>query len=215
VTEAELNAVEARIRAFEARTGAEAVAAVVERSDHYHGLRWRAFAFGASVAALIAVAIDLARPDWTTSHASLATAVAVLAAGLACTVLATFVPAFERLFLQRERAEAEVRQRARSLFLERELFATPGRNAVLLLASRYERAAVILGDRAYDGRVDSTEWQGIVDAMTPPFRRGQVALAFSTGLDALEALLVEKGFRPEGSPRNVLSDRPLEPGDDR
>jgi len=215
VTDAELYAVEARIRAFEASTGAEAVAAVIERSDHYHGLRWRAFAFGASVAALFAVAFDVGRPDWTAAHSSLVTAVAILATGLACTVFATFVPSFERLFLQRERAEAEVRQRARSLFLERELFATPGRNAVLLLASRYERAAVALGDRAYDGRVDSGEWQQVVDAMTPPLRAGQEALAFSAGLDALGALLVEKGFVSDGTTRNVLSDRPFEAGDDR
>jgi len=215
VTPADLAAIEARIRAFEARTGAEAVAAVVERSDHYHGLRWRAFAFGASIAALAAVVLDLGRPDWTAAHASLVTAVAILAAGLACTVLATFFPPAARLFLQRERAEAEVRQRAKSLFLERALFATPGRNAVLLLASRYERVAVVLGDRAYDGRVDSAEWQGIVDAMTPPFRAGQEALAFSAGLEALEALLVDKGFRPDASPHNALPDRPLEPGDER
>ena len=86
--------------------------------------------------------------------------VAILSAGLAGTVLATFVPDVRRLFLQRVRAEAEVRQRARSLFLERELFATPGRNAVLLLASRYERAAVMLGDRGYDGRVTAASGKG-------------------------------------------------------
>jgi putative membrane protein len=211
VTEADLAAIEARIRAFEARTGAEAVAAVVARSDRYHGLRWRAFALGASIAALAAVAFDLARPDWTAAHASLATAIAILATGLLGALLATFTPDFERLFLSRERAEAEVRQRARSLFLERDLFATPGRNAVLLLASRYERVAVVLGDRAYDGHIDSADWQGIVDAMTPPFRTGQEALAFAAGLDALEALLAEKGFRSDGTTRNVLPDRPLEP----
>jgi uncharacterized membrane protein len=99
------------------------------------------------------------------------------------------------------------------LFLERDLFATPGCNAVLLLASRYERVAVVLGDRAYDGRIDSADWQGIVDAMTPPFRAGREALAFAAGLDALEALLAEKGFRSDGTTRNVLPDRPLEPGE--
>lgn len=215
MTSAELATVEARIRAFEARTGAEAVAAVVARSDRYHGLRWRAFAFGASFAALAAVAFDLARPDWTAAHASLATAIAILATGLTGALLATFTPTFERLFLSRERAEAEVRQRARSLFLERDLVATPGRNAILLLASRYERVTVVLGDRAYDGRIDSADWQRIVDAMTPPFQAGQEALAFGAGLDALETLLVTKGFRRDGMTRNVLPDRPLQPGDER
>lgn len=210
LTGAGLAAVEARIRAFEARTGVEAVAAVVDRSDRYHGLRWRAFAFGAAVAALATVVADFARPDWTGAHASLLTAVAILAAGLACGLLATLAPPVARLFLDRERAEAEARQRAQALFLERALFATPGRNAVMLFASRYERVAVALGDRGYDGRVDAAEWQGVVDAMMPPFREGDVVRAFEAGLDALEALLVAKGFRGDGTVRDTLPDRPIE-----
>ncbi len=213
LSETELSGIEARIRALETHTGVEAVAAVVERSDRYHGLRWRAFAFGVSLAALAVVVVDAARPDWTAAHASLVAAVTILATGLACALLATLSRPFERLFLQRERAEAEARQRAKALFLERELFATPGRTAVLLFASRYERVAVVLGDRAYDGRVTAAEWQAVVAAMTPPFRKGEVALAFAAGLDALEALLVEKGFRGDGTARNVLPDRPLEPGE--
>jgi putative membrane protein len=191
------------------------VAAVVDRSDRYHGLRWRAFAAGASLAALAAVAADLARPDWTAAHAALATAVAVLGAGLACALVATLSPTFARIFLQRERAEAEARQRAKALFLERELFATPSRTAILLFASRYERVAVVLPDCGYDGRVAPEEWQAVVDAMTPPFRSGDVAGAFGAGLDALEALLVDKGFRAGAGARAVLPDRPIEAtGDD-
>ena len=56
MTGADLAAIEARIRAFESRTGVEAV--VVDRSDRYHGLRWRAFAVGASLAALGVVVAD-------------------------------------------------------------------------------------------------------------------------------------------------------------
>ena len=215
MTGPDLAAIEARIRAFESRTGVEAVAAVVDRSDRYHGLRWRAFAVGASLTALGVVAADVLRPDWTGAHAALVTAVTILAAGLACALLATLSRSFERLFLQRERAEAEARQRAKSLFLERELFATPDRTAVLLFASRYERVAVVVGDRGYDGCVSTAEWEGIVAAMTPPFRDGDAAAAFTAGLDALEALLAEKGFRGQGSARNVLPDRPVEPDEDQ
>ena len=211
MTPVDLAAVEARIRAFEARTGVEAVAAVVERSDRYHGLRWRAFAAGASLAALVTVVADLLRPDWTGAHASLVTAVTILAVGLACALLATFSLPFERLFLQRERAEAEARQRAKSLFLERELFATPERTAVLLFASRYERVAVVVGDRGYDGRVSDAEWESVVRAMATPFREGDAGAAFSAGLDALAGLLAEKGFHGGDGARNVLPDRPLEP----
>jgi putative membrane protein len=216
VTAADLAAIEARIRAFETRTGVEAVAAVVERSDRYHGLRWRAFAAGASLAALGVVAADVLRPDWTGTHASLITAVTILATGLACASLATLWQPFERLFLQRERAEAEARQRANTLFLDREIFATPSRTAVLLFASRYERVAVVIGDRGYDGRISAAEWEGVVAAMTPPFSNGDAAAAFTAGLASLEALLGAKGFRGDGTARNILPDRPIEPdGDER
>jgi len=214
VTGADLAATEARIRAFETRTGVEVVAAVVDRSDRYHGLRWRAFAAGASLAAFVVVIADLLRPDWTGAHASLITAVAILAVGLGSALLATLSRRFERLFLQRERAEGEARQRAKALFLERELFATPDRSAVLLFASRYERVAVVLGDRGYDGRVSAAEWDGVVAAMTSRFSDGDATTAFIAGFDALEALLIEKGFHGNGERRNILPDRPLEPGGD-
>ena len=196
--------------------GVQAVAAVAERSDHYHGLRWRAFAAGAALAALATVVSDLLRPDWTGAHVAIVTAVTILAAGLACALLATFSRSFERLFLQRERAEAEARQRAKALFLERELFATSDRTGVLLFASRYERVAVVVGDRGYDGRVSNAEWESVVRAMMTHFRDGDAAAAFIAGLDALEGLLAEKGFhRGDGAP-NVLPDRPLEfDGDER
>ena len=63
-------AIEARIRAFEARTGTEAVTALVDRSDHYHGLRWRAFALGVALAAPAVIVADLLRPDWVHTRSS-------------------------------------------------------------------------------------------------------------------------------------------------
>lgn len=211
LSDADVAAIEARIRAFETRTGAEAVTAVVDRSDHYHGLRWRAFALGVALAAPAVILADLLRPDWIHAHAAVFAVAAVLIGGLACALLATAWPAFERVFLQRVRAEAEALQRAKALFLARELFATPSRNGVLLFASRFERVAVVYGDRAYEGRVAPGEWQRVVDAMTVPFEQGDTRNAFTAGLDALESLLVAKGFRGDGTSRNALPDRPLEP----
>ncbi len=207
-------AIEARMRAFEARTGTEVVTAVIERSDRHHGLRWRAFALGVALASLAVVVADWQRPDWIHGDAVLFAVATILGAGLACALLATGWPAFERLFLQRERAEAEVRGHAKALFLSRELFATPGRTAVLLFASRFERVAVVFGDRGYEGRVTRDEWQHVVDVMTPPFRQGDLRGAFTAGLDALELLLLGKGFRRGDATGDILPDRLLTPGSD-
>lgn len=211
LSDVDSTAIEARIRAFEARTGIEVVTAVVPRSDRYHGLRWRAFALGVALAALAVVVTDLWRPDWIHAYAVLFAVVSILGAGLACALLANAWPAFERRFLQRERAEAEVRNHAKALFLSRELFATPERTAVLLLASQFERVAVVFGDRGYRGRVTPDEWRSVVDAMTPPFERGDVRHALLAGLDALETLLGSKGFVRRGPTRDLLPDKPLTP----
>src|SRR5665213_1229743 len=165
-------AIEERLRGVERRTGAQVVVAVVPRSDRFHGLRWRAFALGASVSALATVLADIVRPDWVTAYTAIVTAAAILGTAIACAALATVWPAFARLFLGYARAEAAVHQRALALFVERECFATPRRNAVLMLAGRYERAIGAVGDSAYRGRIDASGWQRVVDATTAGLARG-------------------------------------------
>ncbi len=209
LTPSEATAVEARVRAVETATGAQVVVAIVERSDVYHGLRWRAFAFGASLAALVLVATDLLRPDWITAHSALIHALAILSSGAVLALAAHFSPAVARRFLERARAETEVRQHAESLFLGRELFATPERNAILLLASRYEHVVVVWSDTAYRGRIAEAEWRSVIDPMMVSMRGGRTGDALLAGLAALETLLVEKGCRWEPGV-NVLADRPIQ-----
>jgi putative membrane protein len=212
---ADAAAVENRIRAVEARTGAQVVVALIARTDRFHGLRWRAFAMGAAMAALAMVLADLWRPDWVSSHTVIVTAAVIVGAGLACAALATGWPRFERLFLSFTRAQAEVRQHADSLFLERELFATRRRNAVLMVAGRFERAMAVVGDINYRGRIDAAEWQRIVDATTAGLSAGEPRAAFIAGLDALESLLLAKGFVAQDTQDNDLPDAPLDIGDVR
>src|SRR5258706_6944913 len=101
LTKAEATAVEERVRAIEAATGAQVVVAIVRRSDVYHGLRWRAFAFGAALAALALVASDLLRPDWITPHAALVHALTILGGAALLALAAQFSPSLPRPFLQR------------------------------------------------------------------------------------------------------------------
>ena len=210
LNEAEAAAIEARIRAIEAGTGAQVVVAIVGRSDVYHGLRWRAFAFGAGLAALALVSADLLRPDWITAHAALFHTLTILGGGALLALTAHFSSAFARLFLERDRAETEVRQYAQALFLERELFATKERNAVLIVASLYERVVVVWPDTGYRDYVAATEWRHVVDPMLPAMRSGHIGDALAAGLAALETLLIEKGCRWEAGGTNVFADRPLQ-----
>ncbi len=123
----------------------------------------------------------------------------------AADVAARYVPAVGRAFVGAARAEAEARQCADALFLARELFATPRREAILILVAAFERRVVVVPDAGFRGRVTAAEWRGVVDRMTPSLRRGAVREAFAQGLAALEALLRAKGCGP-GDGANRLPD---------
>ena len=203
----ETAAVERAIARVEAATGVQIVAAIVPRSDAYPELSWRAFALGASLAGLIALVIDVARPDWLTAQGLLMQTLAILAGGALAGLAAERIAPFARLFLSMRRASGEARQCAESLFLTRELFATPRRDAVLMMVSEFEHRVVIVPDVYCRGKVTSAEWEQVVARMTPLLRASKVADAFIAGLDAMQALLAGKGFAPAADgARNVLSD---------
>lgn len=207
LTTEEAATVERAIARVEAATGVQVVASIVPRSDAYPELAWRAFALGASLSGLVALVVDVARPDWLTAQALLMQTLAILAGGALAGIAATRIAPFARLFLGARRASLEARQCAESLFLTRELFATPRRDAVLIMVSEFEHRVVIVPDVYCKGRVTGAEWERVVARMTPLLRASRAADAFVEGLDAMQALLTGKGFVPGAEAgRNVLAD---------
>ncbi len=164
LNQAEIAAVDARIAAIEAATGVEVVAAVIGKADAYPELPWTAFAVGASLAAFATVVADTLRPDWAMVPATLLAAVTILGVGAVCALAAVFIPAFARLFLRAPRREVEVRQYARSLFLERELFRTRERTGILILVSLFERRIELLPDTGFAAAVTTADWDQVVRA---------------------------------------------------
>jgi putative membrane protein len=209
VTGADAAAIERRVAEFEARAGVEIVAAVERRSDLYPEVPWRAFALGASLASLALLVGDLLQSGWMTPGALLTQAASILGAGLLTTLAAMLVPGIARWFIRDGRMQQEVRQRAEVVFLTRELFATPGRDALLVLVSRFERRVVIVPDVAYRDRVSTAEWQAVVERMMPSLAAGQLVGAFDAGFTAIEALLAKKGIAG-GHARERLSDTLLQ-----
>jgi putative membrane protein len=205
----EAAAIEARVKALEARAGTQVVAAIVERSDVYHGLRWRAFAIAASVAGLAAVLLEELRPAWPAEHTALFVLARVLGSGAAAALAATLLPGFARLFLEPLRADAEVRRRAEALFLKEELFKTRGRNAILILASSFERRAAVYADRGLGERVPDDAWTAATARMNQFLAADRTADALFAGLDAVETLLTAHPAPPGGGTANELPDRPI------
>lgn len=209
LTGADAATIGARVKALEARVGTQVVAAVVERSDLYHGLRWRAFAIAASLAGLGVVLLDEVRPSWPAEHTRLVALGLVLGAGAVAALAATVLPGFARLFLETLRADAEVRRRAESLFLERELFGTRDRTALLLLASSFERRAAVYPDRGLRERVPDAAWQTVTARMNQLLAAGRTADALLEGLAAAETLLSGHPAPPGRGATNELPDRPI------
>lgn len=186
LTEQERAQLDQRVAAVEQRTGAQIVLAVVERSDVYAELPWKAFALGASIAGCAVVIADVLRDAWVSPATALISVAATLITGAAAAILCVTVPGFARLFLDKDRAGVETRQYAESLFLSREVFVTRERSGILLLVSLFERKVVVLPDRGLATRLGPDALQTIISNMTAALAAGPIAPAMEAGLTGLE-----------------------------
>ena len=205
-------AVKQRVAALESATGVELVAAVIPRADSYPEIPWRAFALGASFAAAGAVGCALLTPGWEAFEAVAETAVAMLAAGGAAALLTVACPPFARLFLPRERRQAEVMQYGQAMFLEAELHGTRRRDAVLLLVSLFEHEVVLLPDSGIRDRLGADRLEPVVSVMTARLANGRLADALLDGIARLEAVLAAGGFRAQPGETNEIPDDVLQHG---
>ena len=93
----EQNRLDQRIADAEKRTGAQIVLAVIERSDTYAELPWKAFALGASGAGLLVLIMNILWPLTSPVTAAFLAIVMMLAAGagfaLFCCLCSGFCPA--------------------------------------------------------------------------------------------------------------------------
>ena len=210
LTEEEQSLLSARVAGLEARTGTQAVAAVIGKSDSYPEAPWKAFALGAALAALYSAARSLIEYDWETGESALKHAVVILGSGAVLALLAVLLEPVARLFTDKRRRNLEVAQYAKALFFDRGLDRTRGRIGILLLASLFERKVVILADDGFEARIDREDWQRLTDRMTLLLSRGNVAGALHAGLEGLEALLLERGYRLDESAADELPNAVLQ-----
>jgi len=190
---------------FEADTGIQAVAAVVDRADAYPEIPWKGYAIGSALGALAAVLYPYAPTDWSGVSTLAFHAMAILGAGAVCAA-ASLVPAAGRVLLDRVRAEGEARQCASAMFLEREIFRTSTRRAVLLLVARFERVTVVLPDTGLARYASPAELDRVAGAMRAALTGGGVEAAFEAGFKSLQALLLAHGYVPIALGTNELDD---------
>jgi putative membrane protein len=197
-------AVRQRIASLERMTGVEVVAAVIARADSYPEIPWKAFALGASLALLAAVAAALTAPGWEAAEAIVETAVAALATGGAAALATVWVKPLARLFLTRARRQAESLQYAQAMFLDAGLHRTPRRDGILLLVSLFEHEVVVLADHGVRDRLVPAALEATVSAATTALKRGRIGDALLDGLARLEKTLIETGFRAQPGERDEV-----------
>jgi putative membrane protein len=190
---------------FEADTGIQAVAAMTGKADVYPEIPWKAYAMGSAVGALIAgVAPPIA--EWTHANLIAFDAMLILAAGAALSIGAALLPAIGRLFLDRARAQTEAQQYARSLFLQRELFRTSKRQAVLVLLCRFERVAIVLPDTGLAQYAPRAELAAIEQATGALLSGNGAVPAFEHALDRIKSVLKQSGLAAVPQAPNELDD---------
>lgn len=214
LTEQERTIIATRVAALEARTGTQVVTAVVGKSDSYPEAPWKAFALGAAAAALACVIWQLAARGWSADTAETGHVLVILASGALLALFTILHAPFARLFVDRMRRDVEATQFAQSLFFRHRLDRTRRRVGILLLVSLFERRVVILADEGFDGRIEAHDWAALTGRITFLLRHSTTATALRAGLEAMEAMLLERGFAGSGAV-NELPDAPLEPKDER
>ena len=194
LTATDTQAIEARVTALETDHGVDVVTVIVGKSDVYPETVWKAFALGASLTALAKTIGELLRTDWTSSTAILWSFMAIVGIGALCALACVYVPSFARLFVRESRATLEVAQYAKTQFLDRQLFATPQRTAILVLVSLLERRVVILADIGFREHVSAADWDAIIARMTEKLKSGATGAAVLAGLNGIGELLSGKHF---------------------
>lgn len=195
LSKSEIDALDLQIARVHAATGVRVVAAEIGKADTYEDLPWKAFALGVSLAALFVVGAEILSRQWQTPDATMLSVLVTLMTGALAALLAIFIPAFGRLFLHGASCELEVGQYAQALFLRRELFKSPHRDAILILVSRFERRVHILADVGLHGTIAEAQWQAVIERMKPALRKARTAEALQAGLAVVEEILVRTGYR--------------------
>jgi putative membrane protein len=201
------NRLDTLIADTEKRTNTQIVLALIQRSDSYAELPWKAFALGASVTGLIVFILNLLVYDWYPRITVLIAIAGVLAGGAVFALLTLLIPGFARRFLSAMRAEVEVQQYAESLFLLRELFSTSKRTGILVLVSLFEKKVVILPDKGLSERLPRDAMHHIIAAITSFLKRSEISRAFEAGLEQISLTL---GTNVSGKNDNELSDEIIE-----
>ena len=121
-------------------------------------------------------------------------------------VLSSWDP-LERLLIGRRLLNEASRARALRAFHEHGLHRTPEGTGVLIFASLFEHAVVILGDKGINARMGTEGWQEAVDALVRSIRSGNPTDGFVEAIGRCGEVLAQHFPRTEAPVTNSLDDQ--------
>ena len=218
----DLSAIEAAVRAAEARTTGEIYCVVTEESSHYGetAIAWAAGVALLGPALLLLGGVHVTVPDlfatWSASDVSLAIETAVRRALVGAIVLqaALFVvtaaivsiPPIRRAPTPRSLKRLRVQRRAAEQFIAKNLHRTAERTGVLIFVSLGERMAELIADDGIADHVEPHVWGRAMAALTEGLKRDQPAAGFAAAIGLCADVLAEKFPCRAGENPNELPD---------
>ncbi|MBL8772839.1 MAG: TPM domain-containing protein [Phenylobacterium sp.] len=225
LTADERGAVEAAVRAAEARTTGEIYCVLAEESADYHAtpLAWAAGVALLAPALLLMAGIEVTAPDvgllggaWTadqvedvgeaSARAALVGALVLQATLFLLTLLVTAIGPVRRALTPPGMKRDRVRQRAEEQFLSKNLHATRERTGVLIYVSAAERMAELIADEGIDAKVPAGTWERPMSALTEGLKRGAAAEGLCAAVGQCADILADHFPARPGDNPNELPD---------
>lgn len=220
LTRAELSAIEAAVRAAEARTTGEIYCIVTEESSHYGetALAWAAGVALLGPALLLLAGVHVTIPDllssWSASDVGAAIEASVRQALVGAIVTQTVlfvavgllasIPPVRRLLTPKGLKRLRVRRRAAEQFVAKNLHLTRDRTGVLIFVSLGERMAELIADEGIAEHVGAHVWDQAMAALTDGLRHGRVEHGFEACVRMCGDVLADKfPARPDDNPNEL------------
>ncbi len=218
----DLMAIEAAVRAAEARTTGEIYCIVTEESSHYGetAIAWAAGVALLGPAVLLLAGVHVTIPDlfatWSASDVSAAIETAVRRALIGAivtqavlfiaTALIVSIPPVRRRLTPRSLKRLRVQRRAAEQFVAKNLHQTRDRTGVLIFVSLGERMAELIADEGIHDHVGPHVWDQAMAALTQGLKTGQVEQGFEAAVRLCGDVLAEKFPARPGDNPNELPD---------
>lgn len=126
-------------------------------------------------------------------------------------LITSFSDKLKRTFTPKKYLRKSVLEKAETIFLEKEIFATRQRSGILIFMSILEHQIVILPDIGLKAKVSAKEWDKITKNIANSFKKHQAADGIQQAIRECRDILLKNGFEAGPDDINELSNEVIVP----